>query len=132
MSETGSRPTADRIPELSADELMREQRLQRNLKIVIAAMSFMIVAGLAAMIIRIMMGPSTPTKLTQPSPAVATPAGDISLEIPNGAKVVSVSLAGNRLAVHYDGPLGTGIAVIDLESGKRLVDVKTFEAAPRP
>lgn len=144
MAEAGSQHSTGRVPELSPDELMREQRLQRNLKIIIAALSLMIVGGLAAIIIRIVtMPPTSPTvsaaagsatsdaPATQPIIASGGPIGDIALELPAGAKIVSVSVAGSRLAVHYDGTAGAGIAVIDLDTGRRIANVKQSIAPPR-
>jgi hypothetical protein len=62
---------------------------------------------------------------------IASPAGTLALEIPKGAKVVSISLSGNRLAVHHEGPEGTGITILDLDTGRRVVEVKPIEAVPR-
>lgn len=144
MADAGSHQSPGRVPELSAAELMREQRLQRNLKIVIAALSLMIVGGLAAIIIRIVTMPPTSATAsaaagaatsaapaTLPIAASGQPIGDIALELPDGAKIVSVSVASSRLAVHYDGPAGTGIAVIDLETGRRIATIKPTVTAPR-
>ena len=117
-------------PEPSSPELMREQRLQRNLKIVVGGMGALIFIGAGAVVLR-MAGfagaPRTPIAAT----AVATPGGEIALELPAGAKVVSVSISGNRLAVHHESPSGTGIAVVDLDSGRRIADIKTRDAVPK-
>ncbi len=118
-------------PALASDEHMREMRLQRNLKIVVGGLALMILLGLGAVAMRI-SGLSTDGK---PSPvaatAVATPGGEVVLELPQGAKVVSVSLSGNQLAVHHDGPAGAGIAILDLSTGRRITEVKTISAVPR-
>ena len=110
-------------PQPSSTDLLREQRLQRNLKIV--------VAGLAALIIGLASGPGGKSKSQAITTVVASPQGTLALEIPQGSKIVSVSLSGNRLAVHHDGPAGAGIAILDLESGQRLFDVKPVESLPR-
>jgi hypothetical protein len=55
----------------------------------------------------------------------------VALEIPKGSKVVSVSLSGNRLAVQHEGPDGTDITILDLQTGRRIVDVKPIEALPK-
>lgn len=132
MSDAAPRTNPDGSP-MSADDLMREQRLQRNLKIAISVMGLMILLGLGAIVYRIIAGPSAP-RLAAGSTVTAlapTPGGEIAVELPKGAKVVSVSVSGNRLAVHHEGPAGTGIAIIDLDTGRRLVDVKPLEALPR-
>ena len=116
----------------SAADLMREQRLQRNLKILIGGMSALIVAGIGAIAFKMLAftaSPRAPASGTQA--AIATPAGEIALELPKGAKVVSVSVSGNRLAVHHESPTGTGIAIIDIDTGRRIADVKPQEAVPR-
>ncbi len=114
------------------EDQLREQRLQRNLKIVVAVLGFLILAGLAAAIVKIVMLANEPK--TGSGTVTATlqgPGGEIAVEVPKGARVVSVSLSGNRLAVHHEGPSGTGIAIVDIETGRRVVDVRPLEALPR-
>jgi len=126
------RPSSD----AAQDELMREQRLQRNLKILVVGLGILILVGFAALVTK-MMGLASGGKPAAQGPAavsIPTPAGtaaNYNLELPRGAKVVSVSLSGNRLAVMHESAFGTGIAVIDLDTGKRIADVKPVEAVPR-
>ncbi len=125
--------TVNPSPAPTSDELMREKRLQRNLKIVVATLGAMILIGLGAVAVRV-VGLATGAKpaSTAASPtAISTPGGDLAIELPAGAKVVSVSLSGNRLAVHHESPAGTGIAILDLDTGRRVADVKTTAAVPR-
>lgn len=111
--------------------LMREMRLQRNLKIIIAVMTLFIVAGLGAIVARIVSGASKHTApVTTISHAGVSAGPSITLELPQGAKIVSISLSGNRLAVHHEGPRGSGIAILDLETGARIADVTAREALP--
>lgn len=126
---TGAAKSSSETP--SADDLLREQRLQRNLKIVVGGMAALILAGIGAVIVKMTGLAGEPRGAPTAMTAVAAPGGEIALELPKGAKVVSVSLAGNRLAVHHESPTGTGIAVIDLDTGRRIADVKTLEAVPR-
>ena len=115
------------------DALMRELRLQRNLKILVASLGFLIFAGLGGIAWKMVgmtkvRGAAASTTTT----AAAMPGAiDIALELPKGARMVSTSISANRLAIHYEGPSGSGIAVIDLDTGKRIADVKTQEAVPR-
>ena len=114
---------------------MREQRLQRNLKIVVIALGALILIGLGAIIARVLTlasgsGGKTSTAVTSVAHGPAG-AGTVSLEIPRGSRIVSVSLSGSRLAVHHEGPAGAGISILDLDTGKRVVDVKPVEALPR-
>lgn len=127
----GSTPHDTRPDPLSPD-VLREQRLQRNLKILVIGLGVLIFAGLAAVIGRIAYMATRPKDSAAVTTALSAPAGgQIALEVPKGAKIISVSLSGSRLAVHHDGPDGVGIAVIDLDTGRRIADVKPLEAVPR-
>lgn len=129
MTDTATRTAPDGSP-MSEAELMREQRLQRNLKILIAGMGLLILLGLGAVVLRIVTGGGN-QQLAATTSILAPAGGEIAVELPPGAKVVSVSVSGNRLAVHHESPAGTGIAIIDLETGRRVVDVKPLAAVPR-
>lgn len=130
MTDPAPRTAPDGSPMSEAD-LLREQRLQRNLKILIAVMGVFIVLGLGAVIARIVTGGGGQQGGTVTSVLAPTGGGEIAVELPPGAKVVSVSVSGNRLAVHHESPAGTGIAIIDLETGRRVADVKPLAAVPR-
>ncbi len=135
MTNSASRvtpPAAGQINGEGDGDLMREQRLQRNLKFVIGGMGGLILLGLGAVFVGMAgIGPGQRSTSSASTTAIATPGGEIALELPMGAKVVSVSISGNRLAVHHESPAGTGIAVIDLDTGRRIADVKPLEAVPR-
>ncbi len=123
------------------DALMRELRLQRNLKILVGVLGLLIFAGLGGIAWRMMAlakersaSQGTEQAVGQSTNGASTAAAgsnNIALELPKGARVVSTSISANRLAVHYEGPSGTGIAVIDLDTGKRIADVKPQEAVPK-
>ena len=121
----------DQPPPSSAD-LMREQRLQRNLKIVVAVLSAFILLGLGAVAVRV-IGLASGTSGSNQSSRIITvsPSATLSLEIPKGARIVSVSLSGNRLAVYYEGQDRPGIEILDIETGRRVLDVKPVESVPR-
>jgi hypothetical protein len=121
-------------PQPSSADLMREQRLQRNLKIIVGGLGVLILVGLGAVIARVVgiaSGPGGKGNVETVRTVVASTGGALALEIPKGAKIVSVSLSGNRLAVHHEGPDGAGIAILDLETGRRVLDVKLIESLPR-
>lgn len=116
-----------------ADDVMREKRLQRNLKILVTGLGILILLGVGAVITKMVSLAMAPRAQVS-APAAAALAGkakELRVELPNGAKVVSVSLSDNRLALHHEGPGGTGILVIDLTTGERIADVKPQEALPR-
>lgn len=112
---------------------MRERKLQRNLKIVVGGLGALILIGLGAVAVRV-VGLATGTGGGGLSVrAVATgPAGsNVSFELPKGARIVSISLSGNRLAVQHDGPSGPGITILDAETGRRIVEMTPTESLPR-
>lgn len=120
--------------EPTSADVMREQRLQRNLKIVVFGLGALILVGLGAVIVKVTGLATTPSSGGQGVPSISAAwraAGTVTLEIPKGSKVVSVSLSGNRLALHHEGPEGTGITILDLNTGRRVVDVKPIEALPK-
>jgi hypothetical protein len=53
------------------------------------------------------------------------------LQLPAGAQVRSISLSGDRLAVHYEAQGSEGVAVIDLATGQPVASVGITRAAPR-
>jgi hypothetical protein len=118
-------------PQPSSADLLREQRLQRNLKIVVGGLGALILIGLGAVIVRMAGFASAPARPGDVRTVLAAQGGTLALEIPKGARIVSVSLSGNRLAVQHEGPDGTGIAILDLDTGRRVLDVKAIEAVPR-
>jgi hypothetical protein len=91
-------------------------KVQRLLVFIVALLGLLIVAGLVAVIGRVLYlssrAPAQPETAAQSKRAVA----EVPLPLPPGAVVKSTSLFGNRLAVHYEGPEGSAIVVVDLES----------------
>jgi hypothetical protein len=115
-------------------DVMREQRLQRNLKIVVAVLSALILVGLGAVIVKVTglaTGSVTGNRGVPSISAAWRAAGTVTVKVPKGSKVVSVSLSGNRLAIHHEGPEGSDITILDLGTGRRIVDVKPIEAPPK-
>jgi hypothetical protein len=117
MSSPRNDPAAD-----AADANLPNPKVQRALVFVVVLLGLLIVAGLVAVIGRVLY-------LSSRSPAQPAAAGsgsdtakveraiaEVPLPLPPGAVVKSTSLFGNRLAVHYEGPEGSAIVVIDLET----------------
>jgi hypothetical protein len=105
----------------------------RLLRLAVIGMGVVLVLGFAAVVGRVVYL----TTRTSAVPAVTSSAsgapvqtasgpiaGDVRLALPPGAKVVSQSLAGNRLAVHYAGVAGEGIIILDLETGRPVSQVR--------
>ena len=116
-----------------AVEASPEQRVQRVLKFIVVTLAILLVAGLLATVARVIYLASAP--VAQPATAAPTPAPtpairpEQSLALPAGAQVRSVSLSGNRLAVHYEVGSTSGVAVLDLQTGRTVTNV-AIEAKP--
>lgn len=142
---TGGEPqaTGATVPTPAATaDLNSELRLQRNLKILVIGMGLLILLGLGAVVARMVGFATGSAKVAtaeqtsagrsgtgQPAAALPTSGGvpQLALDLPKGAKIVSMSVSGDRLAVQHEGPSGTGIAIIDVVTGKRIADVTARE-----
>lgn len=120
---TSARQPMDTSPRPTAAEL----RLQRNLKIIVIALAVLMLAGLVAIVGRVIyLASGSPT---QPAAPVSAIQPEQKLRLPAGAQVRAVSLSGNRLAVHYDAGGAESIAVLDLQTGVTITTV-AIERAP--
>jgi hypothetical protein len=102
-------------------------RQVRILKIAVIVMGVLLVGGFAFVLAAIVYQASHPAQDATLTGAQAVPgqgALSIDLPVPAGAAVTAMSLDGNRLAVHLNGPAGPEIAVIDLASGKVIAHVR--------
>ena len=101
----------------------------KALKIAIAVMGIMIIAALLAIVGRVIYlstnkpAPGTPQAVTAVTPAFAP---EHAFSLPPGAKVVRMSLEGNRLLVHYDLAGTPHASIYDLANGRRLSGI-TFQ-----
>lgn len=104
----------------------------RALIFIVSFLGLLIVAGLVAVILRIIYLSSTPSAQRATTDAAEAPSAADRLDLPAGAVVKSMSVGGDRLAVHYDAPGGGGIAVLDLATGTvlRRVDIVPGGTAP--
>lgn len=97
------------------------------LKIIVVGLAVLIVAGLAAVVWRIMhlasARPAATAAATAPASASAALAERARLALPDGAEIGAVALDGDRLAVHYRSSAGNGIAIMDLVSGREIARV---------
>ena len=128
-SDTAVAASAPSISSVATSDA-RETRVQRLLKAVVILLALVLFAGLALVVGRVIyLASSTRTQATEATQGmqVAQPTLAIrpeqSLELPAGAHVRSVSLSGSRLAVHYDVGSATGIAVLDLQTGRKITNV---------
>lgn len=102
----------------------------RWLKIAVVVMGIMIVVGIAILIGRILYLASQGPR--QAATVRAHSAVDGRVALPAGAVIRNLSLAGDRLAIHYDAPTGTGIAIIDTTTGTRLGHIDIIPTPPGP
>jgi hypothetical protein len=106
----------------------RELKLQRTLKVVVVVLGVLIFAGLAVIIGRILYvasQPSQPSRDAAPEAALSQTSGtNQQLDLPSGAEIRSISLSGNRLAVHYNVGGKAGVAVLDLATGRRITTIE--------
>jgi Family of unknown function (DUF6476) len=107
----------------------------RWLRYAVIGMGVVLALGFLAVIGRLLVL-ATRAPANQPANGVAIPqalmpAADIAAALPAGARVRSLSLNADRLAVHYDSPAGEGIAIIDLTTGRRLSLVRLVPEAAR-
>jgi hypothetical protein len=124
------------LPNRSASGQTRDAS-PRDLKVralifIVSFLGLLIVAGLVAVILRIIYLSSTPSAQRATTDAAEAPSAADRLDLPAGAVVKSMSVGGDRLAVHYDAPGGGGIAVLDLATGTvlRRVDIVPGGTAP--
>ncbi len=104
----------------------------RALKFAVVAMGIMIAVGFLVVIGRIVY--LSNQRSTQGSSTTSTSArlsAQAQLALPAGASIRQISLAGDRMAVHYDSPAGSAIAVLDLTSGTVLSRVQVVPEVPR-
>lgn len=103
----------------------------RALKIAIVVMGVMIVLGLITIIGRMIYLASQGGRQPSATAVSARLAPAMRLALPAGAQVRHVSLSGDRLAVHFEGPAGAGIAILDLATGGQLSRVELVPELPR-
>lgn len=107
------------------------ERQIRMLRIAVIAMGVILVLGFITVIARIVYlvnrgsDTGTATTISQPMPDKAR------LALPTGASVRHISLAGQRLAVHYESPGGSGIVILDLQTGRPVSRVEIVPETPR-
>jgi hypothetical protein len=124
----GAAAPAQPPPDVVASLTGSEARLQRTLKFVVLALAIVLFAGLVLAVGRVIyLASPSPTQPASPTPAIRP---QQSLELPAGAQIRSVSLSGNRLAVHYDVGGAAGVAVLDLQTGRTVTNVAVEPKPP--
>lgn len=111
--------------------IMSPQQL-RLLRLAVVGMGVVLVLGFGLVIGRIVY------LLNSPQTEAVTPAhraGQIAstVALPEGAAIKNLALSGRQMAIHFEGPRGQGIIVIDTGTGAVLqrLDVRA-EPPPKP
>lgn len=103
----------------------------RMLKIAVIAMGVVLVLGFIAVIARIVYLVARGNE-TSHATGVSQPIRENTrLALPAGATVRNLSLSGGRLAIHYDGLTGSGIVVLDLQTGAAVSRIHIVPDVPR-
>ncbi len=103
----------------------------RALRFAVIAMGVLIVAGLIALIGRIIYIVARPSTQIASQSQSASIAPEVRAALPAGAVVRTIALQGDRLAIHYDEPAGSGIAIVDLAAGRVLSRVVLVPELPK-
>jgi hypothetical protein len=99
------------------------QRQMRALKIAVIVMGILLVGGFALVLATIVYQASRGGQATAPSAELL---GETTAElpIPKDATITSMSLDGDRLALHLSSAAGPEIVVVDLKSGTVISRIK--------
>ncbi len=128
-TKTPSQDDDDRPAPSLLQSIPLDDRQVRLLRIAVIVMGVVLVCGLIAVIARIGYLATRSSPGTAYSSGAVTP--QMTAALPAGASIRMMALSGDRLALHYDAPSGTGIAVLDLATGRTLSRITIVPEAPR-
>jgi uncharacterized iron-regulated membrane protein len=104
----------------------------KGLKVAVTIMTGILVLGVLTLfgrIIYLVARPSPQSASAVAGSAAAKPVAAITVSLPTGAVLRQTSLSGERLALHYDAPSGSGIVLVDTISGQ-IVSRITLQPEP--
>ncbi len=111
----------------AAPDMFTPQQI-RMLKVAVIGMGVILLLGFALVIGRIVYLVNATPRTDAPGTALAPAA----LALPAGASVRHIAVSGTRLAVHFEGPAGSGIRIVDLTGAMPPVTLPiTIEPAAR-
>jgi|LNFM01.1.fsa_nt_gb hypothetical protein len=100
----------------------------RLLKLAVIGMGVILLVGFSVVIGRIIyLVNATPAKTPVEGAIAQSLAVPPALVLPKGAVVRHLAISGSRLAVHFDGPAGQGLHIIDLAGGGQGIRVPIIE-----
>jgi hypothetical protein len=130
-------PPGDSTGDATPPPMFSDKQLRR-LKVAVIVMGLVLIVGFGVVIGRIiylvnrMEPPPLGSAPAETAPSAGAASADVTLSVPAGAVVRHLSIAGDRLAVHYDSPGGSGIVVVNPASGQVIRRIRlTPEAAVR-
>jgi hypothetical protein len=100
----------------------------RALRVAVMVMSTLLVIGFIALLGRIIYLVARPA--AQNAGQASVP--DVRATLPAGAHIRNIALQGDRLAIHYETPAGSGIAVVELSSGRTLSRIQLVPEGAKP
>jgi ABC-type Mn2+/Zn2+ transport system permease subunit len=109
---------------ISPEERARQERLVRRMRLLVIVLGVLLVAGFFSLMGRILY-----LAVRQPPQAAAvtgapSPPAEHAVALPAGAAVISAALDGGRILVHYSGPSGPGLIVVDLATGRTVAHLR--------
>lgn len=106
----------------------------RALRFVVLGMGAILIVGFGAVIARIvhLTTRQSPAEITASPPSLPVPAFPtrtggpliIPLPLPAGTKILSQSISGNRLSLHYVADAEEAIAIVDLDTGQLAASLR--------
>jgi len=120
----------DAAPALGPEEKARQERLVRRMRLLVIVLGVLLVAGFFSLMGRILYLAIRQPPQPVPVAGSTMPGIEQTLLLPPGAAVVSASLDGGRILVHYTAPDGPGLVVLDLATGRTIARVR-LTPAPR-
>lgn len=99
----------------------------RGMKYAVIGMGVVLILGFFIILARIVY-------LTSRMDASPAPGADLSIAVPAGAEVTTMSLSGNRMALHLSGPEADArsIVILDLASGRVVSRVRLIPGSDGP
>ena len=137
MTQISPGPSGPGSPGRGGADAAARKRTERTLIFVVVFLGLLMVAGIVAVVLRVIYLSSQPAKEPRASQSRAEDRDvAVPLALPPGSTVKSISLSGDRMAVHYEGGGRPAIAVVDLATGSvvRRVDLVpgSQEVPPTP
>ncbi len=109
------------------------QRQVRTLKIVVIVLGILLVLGFALLVAGLYyeatkMGGKVDRPVSRKEAPLASPGGEVSIDVPAGASIERIAVDGGRVVLHIRGPQGEEVVILDPARGN---DVTRLRLVPR-